>query len=507
MKKAAIILIILSIVSKLIGFGREMTLSYFYGASSISDAYLISLIIPVVIFSFIGRAINTGYIPMYSKIEEKSGISEANRYTSNLVSIIIVICTIIVLIGIIFAEQIVLVFASGFERETIELAANFTRISIFGVYFTGVIAVMKGFLQIKGNFTIIGLISIPMSLLTIVSIVISANVSIYLLTIGTVIATASQLLLLIPFVAKKGYSFKPILRINDSRIKEMAFLSIPVIMGVAVNDINVIVDRTIASGIGPGAISALHYSNLINGFVQGIFVFALITVMYPTISKMAATNDIKSLKKVLTESINGICLLVIPASIGCMFLAEPIVSLLFGRGAFDANAISMTSYALFFYSIGMIGFGLREVFFRAFYALQDTKTPLINALIGVTVNIILNILLSRYLGIGGLALATSIAAIFTTALMYASLRKKIGPLAIRHTFINLLKILTAALVMGALAKLCFNYFNVFISQNLSLLLALLFGVMVYTTIIYFMKINDVDLVINALKKKISKVRK
>src|SRR5690606_12151384 len=159
-------------------------------------------------------------------------------------------------------------------------------------------------------------------------------------------------------------------------IKNMLFLAIPVIIGSSVNQINKLVDRTLASQISIGGISALNYANTLNLFVQGVFVVSISTVMYPLISKMASKGNMDGLKKALAQAITGINLLVIPATVGSLFFAEPIVTLLFGRGAFDEQAIAMTSTAFFFYSIGMLGYGLREVLSRAFYSMQDTRTPM-----------------------------------------------------------------------------------------------------------------------------------
>lgn len=133
MKKTAIILMIITILSKIFGFTREIALSYFYGASNISDAFLISLTIPSVIFSFIGTGISTGYIPMYSKIEQKYGEKEGNRYTNNLVNILLILCTVMIIFGLLFTDKIVKIFASGFAGDTLALAVQFTRISLVGI--------------------------------------------------------------------------------------------------------------------------------------------------------------------------------------------------------------------------------------------------------------------------------------------------------------------------------------------------------------------------------------
>lgn len=494
MKRTALALMVITIIAKIFGFIRDIVLSYFYGASDVSDAYLISLTIPIVIFEIIGNGIKTSYMPMYSKIEKEKGLDLANRYTNNIINIIISICTFIIILVLLFTAPVVKLFASGFQGEILNLAVIFTRVSIFGIYFYSIIYVLVGFLQYNNSFVLPAIRSIPFNLFIIAAIVFSSKYGSVFLSFGSLIAISMQLIILIPFLIKKGYKYKFVLNIQDEYIKKMLLLAIPVILGVSVNQINVLVDRTIASQIAIGGISALNYANRLNLFVQGIFVMSIATVMYPMISKMAAENNINGLKKSLSESISSINLLLLPATVGAMVFAEPIVRLLFGRGAFDTNAISMTSYALYFYSIGMIGFGLREVLSRAFYAMQDTKTPMINATIAMIMNIILNIILSKFLGIGGLALATSIAAIFCTLLLFISLRKKIGPFGMKSITISFIKILCASLAMGLIAKVSYNALLNSIGANLSLLLSIVIGALTYFAIIYFMKIEEVFMV-------------
>ena len=250
-----------------------------------------------------------------------------------------------------------------------------------------------------------------------------------------------------------------------------------------------------------GGISALNYASRLNEFVQGIFVLSIITVMYPMISKMVAENNMNGLKKSVSEAISGINILVVPAMVGSMIFAKPVVMLLFGRGKFDAEAITMTSAALFFYSLGMIGVGLREVLSRAFYSMQDTRTPAVNAAIAVVINIILNIILSKFMGIGGLALATSMSAIICMVLLLISLRMKIGPFGIKEITISFVKILCASLLMGLIAKLSFNALTSNVSQNLSLVLSIGIGAVVYFVLIYFMRIKEVDVLFGTLKKR------
>lgn len=502
MKRTALMVMAITILSKVLGFGREIVLSYVYGASAITDAYIISQTIPVVIFSFISAGIATGFIPMYSRISMAEGQLAANKYTNNLSNALLLLASIIVVFVLLFTQPIVKLFASGFSGETLDLAINFTRISIFGVYFTALISIFSGYLQVHDNYMIPALVGIPMNLIIIASLFISTKTNIYMLAIGSVLATASQLLLLVPFVRKTSYKYQPIFSLKDEHIKNMVIIALPVIIGQSVNQINVLVDRTLASGIAVGGISALNYASRLNDFVQSLFVASITTVMYPMISKMAAAKNMKGLKSYVSEAISTINLLVIPATIGAMIFSKEIVALLFGRGAFTPEAVAMTGNALFYYSIGMIAFGLRDILSRAFYALQDTKTPMINATIAVVINIVLNIVLSRFLGIGGLALATSISGIVSAFLMFITLRKKIGPFGLKEISISFIKISIASVLMGLIAYTSFSFLGSLVSQNLALILAIGVGALVYAIFIYFMKIPEVDRTLDTVKKRI-----
>lgn len=504
MKRIASLVISLTILSKVLGFFREIILSYYYGASSISDAFLISLTIPGTIFAFIGVGISTSFIPIYTKVKSLEGEDSAKIFMNNIIGLVLLLSTGIVILTFFFTEELVKVFAIGFKGDTLRTAITFTRVSTIGVYFYGLNYIFSSFLNIKDNFTTPILTTIPFNITSILSVILSSIFGEYLLAFGSLLAIIFQIIFLIPTMIKNNYRLNIKFDLKNKYLKNMIFMSLPVILGTSVNQINILVDRTIASTLIVGGISALNYASRLNHFILGIFVTSIATVIFPSISTMSINNDHKALKTSLAEAISVIILIIIPASVGSMLFSQQIVGFLFGRGAFDYEAISLTASALFYYSIGLVGVGLREVISKVFYALHDTKTPMKNAAIGMIVNIILNIILSRYLGVGGLALATSIAATITTILLFISLHKKIGPFGMKQISISFLKILFASLVMGGLAKLSFNYLTASLPQNLSLLLAIGVGAVSYFVIIYFMKIEDVDVIVGAIKKKLGR---
>ncbi|THE09320.1 murein biosynthesis integral membrane protein MurJ [Bacillus timonensis] len=502
MKKTVVLVMLITIFSKLFGFARDMTLAYFYGTSNVSDAYLISLTIPELIFASIASGIATGYIPIFSKVKKEFGEKEGIRFTNNLINLLLVLCTIIVLIALVFAEPIVRIFASGFKGETLTLTVKFAQVSIFAIYMTGLIHIFSGYLQLKGNYVVPALVAFPMNILLVVSIFLSNQFNIFILAIGTLIATLSQLFLLIPSLRKNGYRFRFELDLKDQYIKKMALLAMPVIIGVSMNSINVLIDRTLASQITEGGIAALNFATRLNGFVQGIFVVSISTVMYPLISKMALEKNVDGFKKMLGQSIVGIGFLVIPITIVFLIFTEQIIGLLLGRGAFDSDAVNLTSTALFFYSLGMLGLGLNQILSKSFYSLEDSKTPMINAGIAVVINIVLNVILSRYMGIGGLALATSIATTTSALLLFISLRRKIGSYGLKRIIISLIKILFASAFMGALSWYINKALNSSIHEALSLIISLAFGAILYLVIMFFMKVEDIEVLVARVKQKI-----
>lgn len=502
MKRQALQVMIATILSKLLGFVREVALSYAYGASATTDAYLISQTIPVVVFSFISAGVATAFIPNYSGILNKNGRNQADRYTSNLCNALLLVASVLVALIFLFTRPIVKVFASGFSGEMLLLTIKLTRVSVFGIYFTGIIGVFTAYLRLHGNFIVPALISLPMNLVIISSVFVSSKTNIYVLAAGGVIAAASQLIVCILFSRLAGYQHKPIMDIKDEHLKAMVLMALPVIAGTAVSEVNVLIDRTLASGIALGGISSLNYANRLTNFVRGLFVVSVTTVLYPLISRMAAEGKMVRLKGYLAEAISMVSIMVVPAAVGAMIFCREVVVLVFGRGAFTHEAIEMTSKALFYYSIGMIGFGLIEVLTRAFYSLRDTKTPVRCTVVVVLANIVPNILLSRVMGIPGLALATSISGILGALVMSIYLRRRIGSFGLRTISLSFFKICIASLVMGLLARGSLTIANQVLHRNVALLVAIAVGALTYGLLIFNMRIPEVDRTWVAVKQRL-----
>ena len=504
--KSTIGLMIVTMLSKILGFCRELVLTYFYGATDISDIYITSSTIPTILFASIGAALATTFIPLFCELD-KNNRDESLKFTNNILNIVIIVGIVVSILGYIFAEPLVKLFAMNFSGEKLKIAVDFTRIMIFGVIFIGLSNIMTGWLQISGKFAIPGMIGFPFNILIIIGIFISSKGNINIMAIGTLLAIASQFLIQLPFAIKNGYNYTPYINLKDEYLKKMLLLIGPVFIGVGVNQINAVVDRSLASTLGDGVITVLNSANRLNGFVLGLFISTIVAVIYPTLSKMSNENSKDQFSNCVAQSINTVILLIIPISIGAIVLAEPIVKIVFERGAFNSAATSMTAIALTCYSIGMIGFSLREILNRVFYSLQDTKTPMVNGALAMGMNILLNLILIKFLGHAGLALATSISALICIILLFNSLKKKIGYFGQDKIISTMLKSLIAAIGMGIVTIFIYKSLNNilgigFIQEAISLFGAIGIGAIVYGLLVILLKVEEVKVINNMVKKKL-----
>lgn len=507
--KAAVGLMIVTIFAKVVGFAREQVLSFAYGTSMYTDIYVMAMNIPNVIFAAIGAALSTTFIPIFCEINQNEGEKEAQKFTNNILSIVFITCLVIAILGLIFTEPLLKVFAIGFKGETLAIALKFTRILIVSIIFIGIGNVLTSYLQVKNNFTVPGLISLPQNIIVIISIIISIKYGIYAMVWGTLIGMSMQVIFQLPFAYKEGYRINPHINLKDKNLKKMLILTGPVLVGVAVHQINIMVDKSIASTLGEGSISALNFADRLNSFVLALFITSIVAVVYPMLSKLATEKNKEKFGEYIVTSSNSIIILVMPVAIGAIALSTPIVKLLFQRGAFDAQATNMTSIALAMYSVGLVAYGLRDIINKVFYSLKDTKTPMVNGAIAMGLNIILNIILARFIGHAGLALATSLSAIICTLLLFRSLNKKIGNFGQIKIIKTTLKSIVAAVVMGILTKYAYNYIHAMLETSLlSDIIALgssvIIGAIIYAIEIIILRIDEVNIIKDMIKKKVKK---
>lgn len=474
---------------KLLGFIRELVLSYYFGTSGISDAYLISQSIPSIIFDFVGAGISTCFIPIYFKVLNNRGKQETYRFTNKITTLTIVFSSVVIGIVLAFAPYIVKLFASGFSGETLNLATGFTRICILSLYFSTFVFIYGAYLQANDKFMPNVFSSVILSACILVSIILGAKYNVWIMSIGSCLAVGIRLLFIIPAAHKIGLQTKINFQFNDVYVKEFFILMIPIVLGTSVNEINTLIDRTIASRLAVGGISALTYSNSMLQLATGGIVQPFSTVVYPQITDLIHNGEKDNAIILFSKMINVLLLLLIPITVGILIFSKSIIQLLFARGAFDEQALNMTSDAFRCYAIGLCFIGLREMISRFYYACENTKLPMINSSIGMGVNILLNLILSRIIGLRGLALATSISAIVTTILLWISMYKKLRIDNLKINIFDLIKIVISAVAMGIISLLVYRY--IFFETKIGLVISILLAILIYFVFIITLKVESV----------------
>ena len=510
-KTTALVLMLIILTSKITGFFRDIVLAQTFGAGEITDAYLTALNIPVVLFDGISAALGTTFIPIYFKIKSSKGQEEVNKFTSNILNIVIIISLIFVLLGVIFAPYIVKIFAVGFKGDVFDLTVNYSKILIFSMVFIAINGLVSSYLVASGNVYISGAITIPFNIFVIIAIIFASVTESYVMVYGTLIAYIAQLLFQLPLLIKKGYKHRLTVNLRDENISQILFLVIPVFIGSYINQINAVVNRTLASTLDSGSITALNYANKLNMFAVGVIAVAISTIMYPILSKLASEGNKKLFKINISKSINMIVIIMLPIMVVMTTFSTEIVKVLFEEGSFNSHDTYLTSTALFFYSIGILSYGLKELLAKSFYSLQDTKTPVRNATISVVINIVFSIILVNIMGIGGLALASSISATVTTMLLLISLRKKIGKIGFSYILKTFIKGAIASIVMYIIMRIAYNYIFIYGSRfalesrkfiAFNCFISVILGMSTYLIVVFALKVKEVKEIFDAILFKL-----
>ncbi len=491
MKLTSIFLMILTIIAKFFGLFREKALAHFFGIGAMSDIFLVAFSLPLIFSNVLTGAIANSFIPVFNKANEDKGEDTANGFMSSAINYIGIFSAILSLLLIIFARPLVKLMAMGFVEESFETAVYFTRLAMVSVFFTSVFSVFKAYLQIKRNFFISVSHSILMNLILIFGLYYgnkTGNRNI----IGVFIPLSFilQYIIFLPFIKKNGFTYSP--KIEKNEYLNQAINSVvPIIISSSVIELNFLVSKSVASVLFSGAISALNYAYKLQSFITGIILTAIITVVYPQMAKSGAEGDMEGLDKTTRDALSMLSVLIIPAAIGLFVLAKPIVSLLFLGGEFTLSDVDITANVLRFYALATVGISAREVLSRVFYTVNENKTPLINSVEMVVINLVLSIVLSRFMGIEGLGLATGISFILGAVSIYFKCRKNITKVFNRSFLVNFLKILICAIVMGIVALVVYGFLSP-IGSNKALIVSIFVAGLLYLGLIFIVKVDEVE---------------
>ncbi len=501
------------LVGKVFGFFRESLTAYVFGASKEMDAFSLAQAATAMIASFVTQAIATTYIPSAQKAESDHGPSRKNYFTNNLLMVTSLVSFVLIILGILFPNQIALLSASQADPETYAIVVKLIQVGMPVVLFSSWVGVMEGYLQHGGKFAATGAIAIPLNLTYIVYLALfSHHVGIIGLTIASVLGILAQFIFLLPNAMKIGYRPKLVADFQDKYVREAIVLALPVFVSVSVNDINTIVNRNLASGMGQGAASILYYSNKMNTMIIGIFITAITAIVFPILTRTLGSGDMKLGKKVMNASVKTVLFITVPATVGLIILARPIIEIAFVRGSFTAaNGVAATS-TLRCYSLSLISISVINVLNRIYYSIGDTKTPFYVGVTNVIINVGLNLLVARHFGTNGLAASVSIATTIAVFISFILLKKKIGNLGTRSYIKALIKTVMASLVMGAITLAYFPYEKLIMAltsggvQTLSrfvfLMLVVFIAALVYVFCLYKLGVREVRDVVGIVIEKI-----
>ncbi len=445
-----------TLLSRILGFVRDIVIARYFGAGLYSDAFFVAFRIPNIFRRlFAEGSLSMSFIPVFSEYLVKKGKDEAFSLAGSAVRLLSVILVAVITAGIIISPVIVRLIAPGFidDPDKYSLTVSLTRIMFPYIFFISLTALFMGILNVLGNFAAPAFAPVLLNVSMITALLfISPHTgeSARILAFGVLAGGFLQLMLQVPFIIKKGIYFWNKTEIYHPGLKKIGVLMFPAIFGAAVYQINIFIGTILASVLPEGSVSYLYYADRLVQFPLGIFAIAAATVIFPSLSRQASENNMAAVRDTFLYSMRMVFFITLPCMAGLIILREPIIMLLFKRGAFNTQTVRLTAQALLYYSIGLWAFSSVRIIIAVFYALNDTKTPVRIAVISLLTNIVLSLLLMIPLKHGGLALANSLSSMLNVILLYRALGIKLGPLDENKLKKSVIKIAACSVIMGVI---------------------------------------------------------
>lgn len=490
---------IVSLISRFLGFIRDMLIANNFGAGVYTDAYNIAVSIPETIFTLVGLAISTAFLPMLSKIRAKKGQGEMYDFANNVINILFIISLILFALTSVFTKEIVYIFK--FSEETRIIATGLLRITLINILFLSINACFTALLQVNEDFVIPSILGLFFNLPMILYLLLFKNYDILGLTIANVIGNFFRVAVQLPSLVTHGYKYKFLINFNDKRLKEIVILIIPVIIGAGANSLNLVVDKYIASSLSEGSVSALDYAQKLIIFINTIITSSVTSVAYPLMANMRNSDDKIGFLNMLKRSVVYLAILLIPITIGIAIFSKDIVKIVYARGKFDEYAVYITSFALLGYGFGIFFTGIRDILNSTLFTMGKTKVTTFNGIIGVIINIIFSIVLSKYIGIMGIALASVIAMAVTAILLFRSIILIEKGLIVKDMVKKVSLLTFNSCVMGVIILTVVVYFRSKLNSLTLLLLGVSIGSIVYFILCYLFKIEEVIEMKNLILRK------
>jgi len=486
--KAAGVMGFATFLSRIMGLVREQVFAVMFGAGNLTDAYNVAFRIPNLLRDlFAEGAMSASLVPVFTRTRVEEGDRRAWRVAGLVFRVLFTTVVLLALVGFIFAPKLVGLYASAFRQipGKFELTVEMTRIMFPFFPMVALAAAFMGILNSCGVFFLPAFASALFNITSVIVGVICAKIFMYHgrwgyfpiegMAIGVVAGGAVQACCQLPSLYRNGYRWQKKLTSDpswrhDPRLKQMLWMMIPGTVGLAATQVNLLVNTVLATSQGPGAVSWLNYAFRLMQFPIGIFGVSLASATLPKISRQWAHKDIKGVSQTLTHSLRSVFAINLPASAGLAFLGFPIIELIFQYGRFYREDTRATAYALAMYAIGLTAYSAVKVLVPACYALNNTRLPVISSVLAVLVTITLNLMMVKPFGYWGLALGTSIAAIFNSVFLLFAIQKLIqekgGEFRFAPILRGLMEYLALALFMGVICWGSYRFSMSFMTDGL-----------------------------------------
>jgi len=433
-------------------------MAYYFGAGDAADAFRVASRLPNLVRDlFAEGAMSAAFVPTFTRQLTLQGREKSWRLANSVINALLIATGAIVLLGIVFAGPLVRLYAPDFSEVPgkIELTIYLARIVFPFLTMVAVAAVLMGMLNSLGHFFVPALspamfnVAGILMALTLIPFAPAIGVQpITIIAVGTLVGGLGQLAIQWPPLRKEGFRYQPVLDAKDEGLRRALLLMGPGTLGMAATQINVFVNTQLATGQGTGAVSWLDYSFRLMYLPIGLFGVSIATAATPAISRMVAEQDFPRIRSTLANALGLMFFLNLPATIGLIVLARPIVSVIFEHGEFTASDTLATAAALQLYAIGLLGYSIVRIISPTFYALGRSRVPVIVSALSVIVNVALNVTLVRFYSYKGLALGTSITAIVNASIQLFLLRRELHGIDGSRIAASFLKVMVASAVMG-----------------------------------------------------------
>ena len=444
--------------SRLLGLARDQVLASLFGAGNAMDAFNVAFRIPNLARDlFAEGSMSAAFVPVFMRELTRGGKRSAWRLGNNVINALLVSTGILVVAGVLFANPLVTLFARDYAAVPgkLELTVLLARMMLPFLMFVALAAACMGMLNSLHHFFIPSLAPAMFNLATIVCALTLVPVMprvglppIAAIAIGAIIGGLAQLFIQWPLLRREGYAYEAFLDWKQDGLRRVLLLMGPGTIGLAATQVNVFVNTVLATREGTGAVSWLNYAFRLMYLPTGLFGVSIATATIPAISRDAARDDRPAMRRTLGDGLSLLLVMNVPATVGLVVLAHPIVRVIFERRAFLPSDTAATAAALQLYAVGLLGYSIVRIASPAFYALGDSHTPVRISIASVMANAVLNILLARVLGYRGLALGTAIAALLNAAGLVWLLRARLDGLDDRRVLSTFSRTVIAALLMG-----------------------------------------------------------